>query len=736
MKRAAPPPEALPRAAAQSAPAAVTPAARAGRAARAGLAERAERPAGAAATRRGSAADPLTAKLARLGAERREDILFVLPRGYEDRTRVLPMGSLTAGMRAVVEGEIQLAEVVFRRRRTLLVRLADGSGSLSLRFFYFSNAQRQGLARGTRLRCHGEVRRGPLGLEIVHPEYRRVTEVGEPLPQTLTPIYPATAGLTQTRLRSLVDRALRSLDAQGVAELLPDSLLARSGLPSLRSALELLHRPPLGMSLVELASGRHPAQRRLAFEELLAHQLSLMELRRRTRHEQAIALRDERRLQAQLLASLPFQLTAAQRRVLADIERDLCGATPMARLVQGDVGCGKTVIAAAAAARVIGSGAQVAFMAPTELLAEQHARSLAGWFEPLGVIVSLLTGSQPARPRRAALQAIASGASPLCVGTHALFQQQVRFGNLALAIIDEQHRFGVQQRLLLAAKGAECAVPAAPVPHQLIMSATPIPRTLAMTMYADLDVSIVDELPPGRTPVRTVVVPQERRSQIVARIDDACRLGRQAFWICPLIEESEELSCQAAEDTAQALAEALPALRVELLHGRLPPKQKEQIMQRFATGAVQLLVATTVVEVGVDVANASLMVIENAERMGLAQLHQLRGRVGRGAHESSCVLLYRAPLSPMARARLAAIRDSNDGFRIAQRDLALRGPGELLGRRQTGLAQLRVADLVRDADLLDEVRSVAAQMLEAMPERVAALRSRWIGEREQYGRIG
>jgi ATP-dependent DNA helicase RecG len=405
----------------------------------------------------------------------------------------------------------------------------------------------------------------------------------------------------------------------------------------------------------------------------------------------------------------------------------------MARLVQGDVGCGKTVIAAAAAARAIGSGAQVAFMAPTELLAEQHARSLSGWFEPLGIAVSLLTGSQNARSRRAALRAAAGGQARLCVGTHALFQGEVEFENLALAIIDEQHRFGVQQRLQLAAKGSRGA---SRTPHQLIMSATPIPRTLAMTVYADLDVSIVDELPPGRTAIRTVVLPEQKRAQVVERIDAACRAGRQTYWVCPLISESEELNAQAAEETCLALTEALPARRVELLHGRMPSKQKDQVMQRFVAGDIQLLVATTVIEVGVDVPNATLMVIENAERMGLAQLHQLRGRVGRGQHASNCVLLYRAPLSPMARSRLATIRDSNDGFRIAQRDLELRGPGELLGRRQTGLAQLRVADLSRDADLLADVRAAAALMIGTDPRRVAALRLRWIGEREQYGRVG
>jgi len=696
-----------------------------------------------------AASGALAPKLARLGVEQPQDILFVLPARYEDRTRVVPIGALQAGMRAVVEGEVMLSQVAFRRRRSLLVRLADGAGTLTLRFFYFSNAQRDGFVRGMRLRCHGEVRRGPLGLEMVHPEYRRIDGLGEPLPQTMTPIYPATAGLTQARLRALVDRALRTLASSGVAELLPESLMQRAGLPTLEASLQFMHRPPVGTQLSELASGRHPAQRRLAFEELLAHQLSLMELRRHTRRDRAAALTDPAGLQARLLAALPFSLTAAQRRVLDEVERDLTASTPMARLVQGDVGCGKTVIAAAAAARAIGSGAQVAFMAPTELLAEQHARSLLGWFDPLGVTVCLLTGSQPARTRRAALQAVANGSAQLCVGTHALFQQQVRFSHLGLAIIDEQHRFGVQQRLQLASKGAAGSAngngnssatdngsATEDTPHQLIMSATPIPRTLAMTLYADLDVSIVDELPPGRTPVRTVVLPEEKRAAIVARIDEACRSGRQAYWVCPLIEESEELAASAAEETAAALAEALPAQRVELLHGRMPSKHKDHIMQRFAAGEVQLLVATTVIEVGVDVPNASLMVIENAERMGLAQLHQLRGRVGRGVHESNCVLLYRSPLSPMARARLAAIRDTNDGFRIARADLALRGPGELLGRRQTGLAQLRVADLARDADMLDQVRAVAAQMLEAMPERVAALRTRWIGEREQYGRVG
>jgi ATP-dependent DNA helicase RecG len=660
-----------------------------------------------------------------------EDVLFTLPLRYEDRTHVVPIGTLQSGMRAVIEGEVLLANVVFRGRRQLIVRLSDRSGSITLRFFYFSNSQREGLARGTLLRCYGEVRRGPSGLELVHPEYRRIAALGEPLSQTLTPIYPASCGQSQGRWRLLVDRALRTLEGTGPTELLPESLLARLQLPTLPEALRFVHRPPVGTELATLTSGRHPAQRRLSFEELLAHHVSLRLLRARLRREPSAPLFDTNHLEQRLLSALPFTLTAAQRRAQLEVSADLMLPTPMARLIQGDVGCGKTVVAAAAAGRAIGSGAQVALMAPTELLAQQHAMVLSRWFAPLGVGVHLLTGTQPARTRQAALAAVADGRAQLCIGTHALFQAQVRFKRLGLVIIDEQHRFGVQQRLQLTAKAGR-----AELPHQLIMSATPIPRTLAMTLYADLDVSIIDELPPGRKPVRTVVVAAEKRAEVVERIDQACRSGRQAYWVCPLIEESEELDCQTAEDSAVALSEALPGQRVDLLHGRMPPKQKQAVMERFAAGDIQLLVATTVIEVGVDVPNASLMIVENAERLGLAQLHQLRGRVGRGAQDSSCVLLYRAPLSEMARQRLAALRATNDGFEIARRDLELRGPGELLGPRQTGLAQLRVADLARDADLLELVRMTAGELLSAAPERVAALQRRWIGEAEQYGRIG
>ena len=660
------------------------------------------------------------------------DPLFLLPARYEDRTRLTPIGALLHGTRAVVEGEVQLADVVYRRRRALMVRLSDGSGFLSLRFFYFSRAQQEGMARGTRLRCIGEVRRGPQGLEMVHPEYRRVGAAPEPLEDRLTPIYPLTEGVTQGRVRVAANKALAKLAANPAHDLLPAEVVQRLQLPTLREALEFVHHPPVGTSLADLAAGRHPAQRRLAFEELLAHQLSLQQLKQRIQSEPAEALQDAGGLEPRFIAALPFSLTGAQQRVLADVDRDLAREIPMVRLVQGDVGCGKTVVAAAAAARAVGSGRQAALMAPTELLAEQHWRSLDGWFRPLGITVALLSGSQPARTRRSALEAVGSGEVQIAVGTHALFQDGVVFHDLALAIVDEQHRFGVQQRLQLKEKGRR----GAHAPHQLIMTATPIPRTLAMTAYADLDVSVIDELPPGRTPIRTVVLAEERRAEVVERIHGACREGRQAYWVCTLIEESEELRAQAAEESAAQLAEALPGIRVGIVHGRMPPRAKEKAMHDFKDGRTQLLVATTVIEVGVDVPNASLMVIENAERMGLAQLHQLRGRVGRGTQESSCVLLYRAPLSQLARERLGTVRDSNDGFEIARKDLELRGPGELLGTRQTGLAELRVADLIRDADLLPRVREVAEQLLRDNDGVVAPLRERWIGGAEEYGRIG
>ena len=674
----------------------------------------------------------LAEKLARLGVTRVQDLLFVLPSRYEDRTQVSAIGTLKPGARAVVEGEVQLTEVVYRRRRQMLCRITDGTGSLTLRFFYFSAAQQAGLARGTRIRCFGEARRGPLGLEIVHPEYRRIGAEAAPLEEVLTPIYPTTEGVPQGRLRYLIDLALREAESAGVRDWIPPALLATLQLLPLAEALAMMHRPPRDVQLAELMSGRHPAQRRLAFEELLAHQLSLRLLRQEVKSDPAPPLRDPDGLEQRFMGSLPFAPTAAQKRALAEVDRDLAADRPMVRLVQGDVGCGKTVVAAAAAARAVGSGLQAALMAPTELLAEQHAKNFERWFAPLGIPVALLTGSLPARTRRSAAECVASGEIRLVVGTHALFQESIEFAQLGLVIVDEQHRFGVHQRLSLRDKGAH----GGRLPHQLIMTATPIPRTLAMTAYADLDVSVIDELPPGRTPVRTSVFPQSRRSEIVERVHAKIMSGRQAYWVCPLIEESEELRYQAAEESAAALAEALPDVRVGLVHGRMPPREKERAMHAFKDGKIGLLVATTVIEVGVDVPNATLMVIENAERMGLAQLHQLRGRVGRGAHDSDCVLLYGDPLSQVARERLKVIRETNDGFEIARRDLELRGPGELLGTRQTGLADMRVADLVRDADLLPAVQSAAECLLKQDLGAVEALTQRWVGGAAQYGRIG
>ncbi|HEX4649392.1 MAG TPA: ATP-dependent DNA helicase RecG [Steroidobacteraceae bacterium] len=675
----------------------------------------------------------LAGRLAHLGVQRVSDLLFVLPLRYEDRTQLSHIGSLVPGIRAGVEGEIQLTEIVYRGRRQLVSRVSDGSGMLTLRFFHFSATQQEGLARGTRLRCFGEVRRGPLGLEMVHPEYRRLLGAAPPpLEETLTPIYPLTEGVPQGRLRALVQEALRELERARLRDWLPATAALPPGLPSLWQALLYLHRPPREARLAELAAGRHPAQRRLAFEELLAHHLALTLRKRSLKADAAWPLSDGAGLTRRFLEALPLTLTRAQARALEETQADLGAATPMVRLLQGDVGCGKTVVAAAAAARASGSGMQAALMAPTELLAEQHWRSFHAWFAPLGEAVALVSGGMPARTRRSALDAIASGEVRIVIGTHALFQEGIDFARLALVIVDEQHRFGVQQRLRLSEKGQR----EGRVPHQLIMTATPIPRTLAMTAYADLDISVIDELPPGRTPVQTVVVPEPRRVEVVERIAEACRAGRQAYWVCPLIDESDELRAQAAEETAARLREALPAVRVGLVHGRLAGAAKDKEMLAFKSGRTQLLIATTVIEVGVDVPNATLMVIDNAERLGLAQLHQLRGRVGRGAGVSSCVLLYRAPLSGLAHERLKVIRETADGFEIARRDLELRGPGELLGTRQTGLAQLRVADLMRDADLLPGVQRTAELLLGSHPDHVAALAARWVGSGERYGRVG
>ena len=673
----------------------------------------------------------LAKRLSKLGIESVADLLFWLPTRYEDRTHIVPIGSLRPGMRAAVEGTIELAEVVFRGRRSLLVRLSDGTGFLTLRFFHFSGAQQAQLVRGSRLRCFGEVRRGKHGPEIVHPEYKDAAAPDKQAVEgALTPIYPATEGVQQGRFRNLTAQALAAVGDGELADWLPAEIQRELKLPGLRDALQFVHRPPPDARLVELEAGKHPAQRRLAFEELLAQQLSLRRLRNEIRRDPAWKVEARGELSGKLLAGTGFTLTGAQQRVIGEIRADLAVPNPMLRLVQGDVGSGKTIVAALAAADAVEAGFQAALMAPTELLAEQHAQNFRRWFAPLDVVPVLLTGRLPVRLRREAETILAEGKPGVVIGTHALFQEDVRFRRLALVIVDEQHRFGVHQRMRMREKGSEGRYP-----HQLIMTATPIPRTLAMTAYADLDVSVIDELPPGRTPVVTVAMPDSRRDEVVLRIRSACLAGRQAYWVCPLIEESELLEAQAAEDTAAALAAALPDVKIGIVHGRMPPAAREKTMARFKAGEIGLLVATTVIEVGVDVPNASLMIIENAERMGLAQLHQLRGRVGRGSEASSCLLLWHAPLSEMAKERLAVLRATSDGFAVARRDLELRGPGELLGTRQTGLMQLKVADLMRDADLLPRVQSAADVMMRAHADNIAPLERRWIGASTRYGKV-
>ena len=673
----------------------------------------------------------LAEKLKRLGLHTVQDVLFHLPLRYQDRTRVLPMGGLRPGMEAVVEGEIELADVVFRGRRSLICRVSDGTGHLHLRFFYFSAAQQANLTRGRRLRLFGEVRFGPAGLEMVHPEYEFIDGVyAAKAEKNLTPVYPATTGVHQLSLRKLARQALEKY-LEKIEERLPPAVLQELRLPTLIEALALVHQPPPHTPVELLAEGKHPAVMRLSFEELLAHHLSLKRLRARVQTESAPAMSGAGKLIPQLLARLPFQLTRAQQRVLDEILTDLRKAHPMQRLVQGDVGSGKTIVAACASLAAIESGLQVAVMAPTELLADQHLRNFSGWLEPLGVSVVGLSGKLNGRARQCALEKIGSGQAAIAVGTQALFQEDVEFADLGLIIVDEQHRFGVHQRLALREKGRR----GDRRPHQLIMTATPIPRTLAQSLYADLDVSVIDELPPGRKPVETVAIPAARRADVVSRIHDACTAGRQAYWVCPLIEESETLELETATDTAQALHEALPELKVALIHGRMKPLEKEKIMAAFKRGDINLLVATTVIEVGVDVPNASLMVIENAERLGLSQLHQLRGRIGRGQVESHCVLLYQAPLSEMARARLAALRETSDGFEIARRDLEMRGPGEVLGTRQAGMPQFHIADLLRDHALLPRVQQLADLLLKEYPESVDPIVRRWLSGAETYGNV-
>ena len=674
----------------------------------------------------------LAKKLGKLNLNRVDDLLFLLPLRYEDRTQLIEVGALEVGARCLVSGEILLAETVFRGRRNLLVRISDSSGQLTLRFFHFSRQQQAQFQPGSHATCFGEVRRGQSGFEMIHPEYR-ITQEGQDAATTdsLTPIYPATEGVQQGRLRSLTDQALRLMQAAPPEELLPRAITKKLGMPSLADAINYLHRPPPNADVQQMLSGTHPCQQRLAFEELLAHYLSLQNLRALTAAEDAIALTDGNEDVSGFVSELPFKLTGAQDRVVSDILSDLAEPHPMMRLIQGDVGSGKTVVAAMACLKAITCGVQAAIMAPTEILAEQHLRSFSDWFRPLGITPVWLSGSQRAALRRESLQSIADGSAQLIIGTHALFQEGVDFHRLGLVVIDEQHRFGVHQRMALRDKGSSkngC-------PHQLVMTATPIPRTLAMAAYADLDTSVINELPPGRQPVSTVAVPETRRSEVVERVRSACATGQQAYWVCPLIEESEVLDYQAAAASYQMLTEALPKLRVGLVHGRMRPVEKERGMRAFKEGLIQLLVATTVIEVGVDVPNASLMIIENAERMGLSQLHQLRGRVGRGTAQSHCVLLYKSPLGRIAKERLAVLRDTNDGFIVAQRDLELRGPGELLGTKQTGLPDYRIADLARDADLMPQVQISAAAIRKESESRAAAIVRRWLGDASRYGTV-
>lgn len=671
----------------------------------------------------------LAGKLQRIGIYSIQDLLLHLPTRYMDRTRITPIGGLQPNAHYVIEGSVRASDIVIGKRRSLVVRLQDDTGTTTLRFYHFNKAQKERFAPGARLRVFGETRRGSAGLEFYHPEYESAdTRNTAELEASLTPVYPATDGLSQSRLRQLSSQALQWLNHHTLQELIPEPLRDRLQQSAMADAIRFLHHPPASANLQQLADGEHPFQQRLAFEELLAHHLSSLLLRREAQAIAAPRLNESPALVNQFLQQLGFSLTAAQQRVCQEISQDLASPLPMLRLVQGDVGSGKTVVAAMAALAAAASGQQTAIMAPTEILAEQHRNNFSRWLEPLGISVAWLTGKLKVAERRQQLAAITSGEAAVVVGTHALFQADVEFARLGLVIIDEQHRFGVNQRLSLRQKGANGDYN----PHQLIMTATPIPRTLAMSAYADLDCSIIDELPPGRTPVTTVVISQLRRADVIERVRLACNQGRQAYWVCTLIEESETLEAQAAEATAEMLAGLLAPLRVGLLHGRLKADEKEQIMAAFKAGELDLLVATTVIEVGVDVPNASLMIIENPERLGLAQLHQLRGRVGRGTAASHCVLLYSDPLSAQGKARLNVMRESNDGFVIAEQDLQLRGAGEVLGTRQTGEMQFRIANLQRDAHLLTGVKQCALVLMSEYPEICAAIVARWIGQNQHY----
>jgi len=669
-------------------------------------------------------------KLAKVGLNSVQDLLFHLPLRYEDRTRIYPIVKLHAGLWAAVQGKVMSVDTLFGKRKMLAVKISDGNGTITLRFFNFTAAMKNNFAEGKTVHAYGEIKRGSFGLEIVHPDYKfYAPNQKADVEETLTPVYPTTEGLRQATLRNLTDQALALLDKAAVQELLPSGLYNHQ--ITLAQALHTIHRPPPNINLEEFDEGQHPAQVRLIMEELLAQNLSMLSVRSKGQKDAALPLPESNQLKQQLLAQLPFSPTDAQNRVVQEIEQDLLQPHPMMRLVQGDVGSGKTLVAAMAALRALEHGYQVALMAPTELLAEQHAINFANWFEPMGIQVGWLAGKLKGKTKETELERIASGDAQMVVGTHALFQEHVKFNHLALVIIDEQHRFGVHQRLELREKGEKQGA----FPHQLIMTATPIPRTLAMTAYADLETSVIDELPPGRTPIQTVAIPDTKRDDIIERVRHACLTeGKQAYWVCTLIDESEVLEAQAAADTAEELQRKLPDVKIGLVHGRMKPAEKQAVMQDFKDNKLHLLVATTVIEVGVDVPNSSLMIIENPERLGLAQLHQLRGRVGRGSVASHCVLLYHAPLSKTAQKRLAVLRESNDGFVIAQRDLEIRGPGELLGTKQTGMADFKIADLVRDQRLIPEVQRIARYIHDNYPDNAVAIIDRWLGDRDVYAK--
>lgn len=665
----------------------------------------------------------LQTRLAKLGISAPFDLVLHLPLRYEDETQLYPIADAPIGAAVLVEGEVTTCDIQYRPRRQLVARVVDASGMVVVRLIHFYPSQAKQLAVGQRLRLYGEIRQGFWGEEMVHPKIKVVGEASS-LSEALTPIYPTTAGLTQFHLSRLINQALK---ACRLTDTLPDSVLQPLGLPGFAESVQLLHAPTPDVPRVQLTERIHPAWRRVKFDELLAQQLSLRLARAARRERNAPVIRASGRLAAALMAQLPFGLTGAQQRVVQELLADLARSHPMQRLLQGDVGSGKTVVAALAASAAVEAGYQVALMAPTEILAEQHFRKLADWLRPLDIPVAWLTGSLKTKAKKAALAAVADGSARLVVGTHALFQQDVEFQRLGLVIVDEQHRFGVAQRLALRDKGLS--------PHQLMMSATPIPRTLAMSYYADLDVSVIDELPPGRTPVVTKLIADARRDEVITRIAAKVQDGRQVYWVCPLIEESEALQLQTAVDTHAQLTEELQGIRVGLVHGRLKASEKADVMAAFQCNEIQVLVATTVIEVGVDVPNASLMVIEHAERMGLSQLHQLRGRVGRGAHESLCVLLYSGPLGDTAKARLKVIYESTDGFEIARQDLAIRGPGELVGVRQSGVPMLRFADLEADADLLEAAREAAEQLLQQAPKVAIEHLDRWLPGREALLRV-